>query len=81
MVYVPGDHWVVCDLCGFKYRRSKCRFNYRNFLVCGNCWEPRHPQELSPRTLRERQNVKDPRPEGGDHDTFIDPGDITRDDL
>lgn len=81
MTYIPGDHWVVCDLCGIKYRRSECRFNYRNHLVCGKCWEPRHPQEKGPTTLRERQKVKDPRPEGDGYDVFVEPGETSRDDL
>jgi len=81
MGYVSGDHLVICDMCGFKYYRSECRFNYRNLLVCEKCWEPRHPQEKAGRPLEGRQLVKDIRQEGTGYDTFIEPGDITKDDL
>lgn len=43
--YIPGNNWVVCDLCGFKVRASKTRFNHDGLLVCSKDWEPQHPQE------------------------------------
>jgi len=80
--YKPGDHWVVCDLCGLKYRSSETRFNYRGALVCvEKCWEPWHPHAKGIPPLGEKQSVKHSRPEGSGYDNEISPGDITEDDL
>ena len=43
--YIPGNNWIVCDLCGHKIRASKARFNHDGLLVCTKDWEPQHPQE------------------------------------
>lgn len=43
--YIPGNQYTVCDLCGFKVRASKARFNHDGLLVCTKDWEPQHPQE------------------------------------
>jgi hypothetical protein len=61
--YIPGDHWVMCELCGMKYRRSECRKNWKGQIVCmDTCYEPRHPQDtvkVRPDTAR----PSDPRPD------------------
>ena len=44
--YIPGDHWVVCDICGLEYRSSKMRKNYDGLIVCPKDFETRHPQEF-----------------------------------
>lgn len=65
--YIPGDPWGVCDLCGFKYRRSELRENHEGFIVCKKDYEPQHPQEFV-RGRIDRIAVADARPEqtGGD---------------
>jgi len=60
--YIPGDYWVICDRCGFKYRRSECRLTWDNLLVCRKDWEPRHPQDFV-RSKRDNQRVPIPRPD------------------
>ena len=60
--YIPGDHYVYCDRCGFKTRRSQARRTWDGLLVCAADWEPRHPQDMV-RPRAERQTVKDARPE------------------
>lgn len=63
--YEAGDHWAICDVCGFKYRRSELRQRWDRALVCNKDWEPRHPQELV-RAKKDRVKVADPRSEGAD---------------
>ncbi len=63
--YIPGNHWVICDRCGMKRRRSKCRFDGDNpaLLVCTECYDPEHPHITNPpKGLGETQRVDDPRP-------------------
>ena len=42
--YKPGDYWMVCDLCGFDYRRSQMKQTWDGKWVCREDWEPKHPQ-------------------------------------
>lgn len=63
MSYILGDHWVICDRCGFKIRRSKASKTWDGLLVCTkSCWEPRHPQDFV-RARADRQSVRDARPD------------------
>lgn len=79
MVYVPGDHKAVCDICGFTRLRSEMRMNYNKMFVCADtCWEPRHEQYIEPTGRHERQHVDISRPES-DPVFITDP--ITPDDL
>lgn len=76
--WIPGDPWCICDVCGFKYRSSQTRMRWDNLRVCLKDWEPRHPQEYV-RGKPDRIAVTNPRPRPADR--FIDPGDVTADDL
>jgi hypothetical protein len=73
----PGNHWIICDECGLKYRKNETRKRWDKAIVCSDCWEPRHPQDFV-RGKTDRQAVKNARPEGTD--TFITTP-ITQDDL
>ena len=65
-MYKSGDHFVICDICGFKRYRSECRKNWKQQIVCGDtCYEKKHPQ-LTVRTRKDKQGVKDARPEPED---------------
>ncbi len=77
-VYRPGDHYVICDVCGFKMRASETRMRWDNLRVCTRDWEPRHPQDFV-RSKRDKMSVPNPRPEATD--TFVDVGDVTASDL
>ncbi len=68
---------MICDECGFKYRRSQMKERWDHAWVCFNDWEIRHPQE-SVRGKSEKIAVPVARPEGTD--TFI-LTPITQDDL
>jgi len=76
--WIKGDHWVICDVCGFKVRASQSLKRWDGLLVCHKDWETRHPQE-DVRGRVDRQLVDNPRPPPAD--VFVNPGDITRDDL
>lgn len=69
--YNPGDHWGICDVCGFAYRQKDLRLRWDNAVVCKNDWEIRHPQDF----LKARSENPSPkglvRPEP--EDQFIDP--------
>lgn len=44
--FKPGDHWVVCDVCGLEFRNSQMRKRWDNLVVCKADWELRHPQDF-----------------------------------
>lgn len=59
-VYVAGDYYLLCEVCGFKMRRSEARKRWDGALTCRADYEERHPLDLiEPRG--DRQNVKDAR--------------------
>ena len=76
--FVLGDHNCICDVCGFKFKRSQLRMRWDRLLVCQADWEPRQPQDFV-RPVRDSQRVPDARPEATDY--FVAAGEITRDDL
>ncbi len=78
-MYRPGEHLVICDICGFRKRRSQCKKNWMGQIVCADtCFEKRDPQETA-RVKPEKSHVKDARPEHADR--FLEYGDVTGDDL
>jgi len=67
--YIPGDHYVICDRCGWKKRRSEVRKEWTGSIVCADpCYDPPHPQD-NIRPKMEKQSVKNARPEA--EDVFI----------
>jgi len=44
--YEAGNHWVVCDMCGFDIRAKDIKKTWDNRLVCPMDWEPRQPQDF-----------------------------------
>lgn len=61
-MYIKGDHWVICDRCGFKYRFSQMRETWDGLWVCEEDWEPKHPQ-LSVKGKEDDQRVLVTRPD------------------
>lgn len=41
-----GDHNAICDRCGFKFKASMLKKEWTGLMVCCDCWEMRHPQDL-----------------------------------
>lgn len=75
--YIPGDPWLICDECGFKYRRSEMKKWWDGFMVCEKDYEPRHPQEFV-RGKADKVSFPDSRP---DPDPVYIVTPITQDDL
>lgn len=44
--YVAGEWNAVCDRCGFHFKSGALKKEWTGLMVCGQCWEPRHPQTL-----------------------------------
>ncbi len=77
--YKPGNEWGICDYCGFKFRGSELRMNWKHQKVCiENCWEPRHPQ-ISIKAVREKIVVKNSRPEPTP--SYLEYGEVSSSDL
>lgn len=76
--YKPGGNWLICDVCGFKIRASDSRKRWDGMRVCREDWEPRHPQDYV-KGRRDRQAAAIVRPEAPD--VFLEPNDVTEDDL
>lgn len=74
--YVPGDNYVICDVCGFKCRASETRKRWDGLRVCKADYESRHPQD-GVRGRRDRQRVENARPEAPDQ--FLTENQITAD--
>ena len=41
-----GDYWGNCDRCSFTVRVSSLSEEWNGLVVCNECFEPRHPQDL-----------------------------------
>jgi len=80
MTYIPGDPWMICDICGFKYRRSVMRKNYKGQVVCPEDFESRHPQELV-KGIVSKMQVSNARPEPPEIYAPEYPNQITDNDL
>lgn len=37
---------AICDRCGFRYRSDQLKEEWTGLMVCKDCWEPRHQQDL-----------------------------------
>ncbi len=59
-----GSANAICDTCGFKYKLSELRLDWRGLMLCERCWEPRHPQEfLRGVPDKPSEGVENPRPD------------------
>ena len=77
--YRPGDHYVICDRCGFKKHASQASRDWNGLVVCFEDLDGRHPQDYV-RGKKDVMAAHDPvRPENTD--TFLAVGDVTADDL
>ena len=76
---MTGRHWVICDRCGFKVRGGDARKEWNGLLVCRTgCWERRHPGDREI-VVSDDQVVRNARPRPPD--VFVEPGDVTEEDL
>jgi len=82
-MYVHGQHNVICDRCGCKYKSGQLRLEWTGLRVCSGagtnaCWEPRHPQDHV-RGRKDKQAPDWARPEAPD--VFVTPGPINTGDY
>lgn len=78
MNYQPGDAFAICDSCGLRFFLSELKKDWRGYMVCKDDYEPRHPQD----TVKSRADkivIDNARPEVTD--IFLEPGDVTPEDL
>lgn len=59
--YSPGTWNIICDSCGKKMKASHAKHRWDGFIVCNECFEYRHPQDLI-RTKADKQSVPFSRP-------------------
>ena len=78
--FIRGDHNVISDISGQKFKRSEMRFNWKGQLVhAATEWEEKHPQ-LTIRARKEQIAVTDGTRTQGDDSPLIDPPfDVTTD--
>ena len=83
--YIPGNHLLTCDECGFVYRYSEMKKRWDGAMVCSKDFEPKHPQE-SVRARSDKIHVPVARPDisfeggvtfGGDDDVTFGGEDVT----
>lgn len=75
--YIPGNYWMICDICGLKYRSSEMQERWDHSWSCNKCFEVQHPQEHV-RGKQDKISVPAAVPEG--EDTYITIA-VTQDDL
>jgi hypothetical protein len=44
--WISGDWNAICDICGFQFKASELRENWKHQRVCKDDFETRHPQEF-----------------------------------
>lgn len=45
--YWKSGSWnAICDRCGFKFKGEELQKEWTGSMVCGTCFEPRHPQDF-----------------------------------
>lgn len=59
--FVPGTCNTICDVTGFKVKRSECRVRWDGMVVIPDAWETRQPQDFAP-TIRPERVITDARP-------------------
>lgn len=63
MSYAIGTHSVsICDRCGQQYPYLSMQKEWTGFIVCQECYEPKHPQLEPITTPVDPQALYEPRP-------------------
>lgn len=63
----------VCDVCGFTYKLKELKRLVEqgrdvNLRVCGECWDPDHPQDhIGEVRINDPQALRNPRPDSGQY--------------
>ena len=67
-MYKKGQHYFICDVCGFKHHSEKKKKRWDGLIVCPEDYEVDHPQKYI-RVEPDGLPVADPRPRP--EDSFI----------
>lgn len=59
--FVPGTCNTICDVTGFKVKRSECMVRWDGFVCIPEVWHPRQPQDF-PAIIQPEQVISDARP-------------------
>lgn len=59
--FVPGTCNTICDVTGFKVKRSECLVRWDGYVVIPEAWHPRQPQDFPPQIIPQTV-VPDARP-------------------
>ena len=44
--YLSGEFNLTCDRCSKKIKAHQAKHEWTGFIVCGDCYESRHPQDF-----------------------------------
>lgn len=44
--YISGEWNLTCDVCSKKIKAHEAKTRWDGFIVCGDCFENRHPQDF-----------------------------------
>jgi len=59
--YLSGEFNLTCDRCSKKIKAHEAKHEWTGFIVCGDCFENRHPQDFV-RTKQDKISVPFSRP-------------------
>lgn len=69
--FSSGDWLILCDSCAKKIRASKSKQRWDGFIVCADCWEPRHSMDFI-RARADKISVPFTRPQPVDTFVYVD---------
>ena len=46
LYYVPGQWWIICDVCSIKTKSAQAKQRWDGLICCPTCWEMRQPQDF-----------------------------------
>ena len=69
--YISGEWNVICDRCSTEIKASEAQHEWTGFIVCKDCWEPRHPMDFI-KARSDKISVPFTRPEPVDNFTGLD---------
>jgi len=59
--YISGEWNLTCDVCNKKIKAHEAKQRWDGFIVCGDCFENRHPQDFV-KTRQDKISVPFSRP-------------------
>ena len=71
--YLSGEFNLTCDRCSKKIKAHQAKHEWTGFIVCGDCYETRHPQDFV-RARQDKISVPFTRPRPVDVFVIVDYG-------